>query len=708
MSIQTSMDSLKRVALKQVIENLGDNIKSIHIYDKLVEYIRYGSNGIFALTSLYSPNTKIAFESDFNAKLTLAYLELFTQYIINSSNSETINKLSSISYSKYLYVIFRHKEMYATFNEKSKLKEYKYVRHVDFSAPKNIFWSKSLSNLFGLSGTLQLSYNNTLSLPILSSKKIYPNDIISYINDHTVALFEHDSDNKNIFSTIYRKYGNFIGSLKSAEYVLDTNIENKDAIKFSGLTNGYLADSIYFRIDTSSYDGVINNIVYSTSIDGYTWEYQSSTLTIDPNVEYSIYILNNLDTKLKFRLDAVDVSQITDGMTWLIHLRYTKLPSPTCSIKLIFNMLIPISYVIFNDISEYPLDIGDNIVYKLDETSESNIIDSIFDGFITNIIPINSRSYSIDIPFIQNRYKVSSVEDYTALKYNYDLADITGISNVYYPIGSIMFDPLDVENISTIELDTFSTHVSNITSESISRLSNIFSIITETKHGISEIPIIDKSTLKITGQWQTGKQYYFGDIVIYEDIQYQCVSDHISTGVTINTDKFKPGYYMLEPIVIDNRTLLPDTTYIDYKTKFKFLKNNTPTLYKFNPYIEYIGENSNPYTYTRDTNTLSINIGDNVGAKYIFMSDIYIGTMADLNSDTIDENSKWNITSNNTVYMFYFDYDNNVKLAIKTKSISGDNALSPFTGKIYGKVTMFSAAESYISQYISHYTLSCI
>jgi len=77
--------------------------------------------------------------------------------------------------------------------------------------------------------------------------------------------------------------------------------------------------------------------------------------------------------------------------------------------------------------------------------------------------------------------------------------------------------------------------------------------------------------------------------------------------------------------------------------------------------------------------------------------------------DLDDVNSKWIVMQNRMAYMFYMDTAGDIQLAIKMQG-NGDsqNILYPFTGNIYGKISMLSADETHISPYIFNYSLGCI
>ena len=172
-----------------------------------------------------------------------------------------MDKLTKISLSKYLYILFKYKEATSLIEEKSVLKDYKYVRHINFSSPKHILASSVTNSIYNISNTLQLSYKNMLSLPIMDNKIIYPDDIIVYINDKTISELTYKSDNKNISASIYRKFGSHIGSIRESKCVTSSAITG---VSFDGLVGSFISNVIYFKIISVASSG----IGYETSIDG--------------------------------------------------------------------------------------------------------------------------------------------------------------------------------------------------------------------------------------------------------------------------------------------------------------------------------------------------------------------------------------------------------------------------------------------------------
>lgn len=684
MSIKTSLDSLKRLALQQIMENIGSGINSEHMRNYLSNYIKYGDTSITSLTKIVTPDISNVFASDLSAKVMLAYLELYTHYVISSANSETMEKLNSVSMSKYLYILFKYKEATSIIEEKKILKDYKYVRHINFSAPRYILAAALINSVYNLSNTLQLSYKNMLSLPIMDNKIVYPSDIMVYINDNAVSNLTYTSDNKNVSAAIYRKFGSHIGSVKGSRCINGTS-EHNPAILFNGVIGGYISNVIYFKIISINIESnSIKSFVYSTSTNGQDWEYQSDANVIEQGEKYSLYVLSGINTGITFSVQLPNI--LTDDLIWSLELDYDRLDSPSCSSKFIFNELMPISYLTYNDISEFDLSIIGNAKIKREETGESVGYD-VYQNSIENIVPINGLAYSIDITSNQSKSKLAS-DKYgnLQLRYDFDIADICANSNVYYKTGSILFEKLQVENISTVSLDSEEHIAPKYDQEDMSRTNIFYSIITETDYGISEIPIINSN--------------------FYND----------NSSFIINGN-----YMVLEPIVFNDK-IVRSFDNIKYNLKNRFGTYFESKLYKFNAYDKY------PYGNTKfslfsitssgsivnSNKLININTSEDIGSYYMYLGNIFVGNMLSVNSINLTDGHNWTIMGNKVAYMYYIDSDEKGVKKIRTaiKSIgslgSGTNLLSQFTGNIYGKVTMLSADESYISPYITKYTLSCI
>jgi hypothetical protein len=680
MNIFTSLDSLKRTALRKIVDNLGNKISSEHIYNFLNQYINYGNSAVSSLPSLVKPDLRNLYAADFSAKTMLAYLELYAQYVISSSMMETANELNSISLSKYFSILFKYKEASSLIEEKRSLRDNRYVRHINFSAPKSILPTTQDNKLFSISNTLQLSYQDVLSLPIMSKKIVYPDDIMVYINDNALGTLNYTSDNKNVSASILRKIGQHIGNIKE---VKPTNIVSNalTAMSFGGVIGGYVSDVIYFNIVSiaNEADGIY--LVYKTSTNGQEWSYQSDVQIYSENTNYDIYVLNSIKSGATFNI--VDSAALSGGETWALVLEYNSLPAPQCNMKLIFNSVIPLSNITFNDISEYDLEFSTMASVKREETGASENV-SMSQNSIENIVMPNGICYSVDITGSQARHKLASDSNGNLrLKYDYDIADITANSNIFYKVGCIIFDKLQVDNITSISLSAEETILPPRQSEAISRANTSYSIITETKFGISEIPIIP------TDYYTKNPSY-------------------------INSGK----HFVLEPIIFDDK-IVRDMTSMKYNMKFRFLEDVGTILYRFNSYHAFPTGDAKFYITSQQAsgnkinsnNILAVSTSGDIRSHYVYKGNVHVGNTLSINSTSITgTTTNWTITNNQTAYMFYKDYDGQIKLAIKliTSLENEKSVLTQFSGNIYGKVSMLSADESYISPYVTKYTLSCI
>ena len=89
MKTQNTIDIFRRVALHQILKTTNISINSEHIYNSLNKYIQYGNQSLVSLSDMYTPSTKNIYLSNVMAKYLLAFLEMYTQYIINAGNDFT-------------------------------------------------------------------------------------------------------------------------------------------------------------------------------------------------------------------------------------------------------------------------------------------------------------------------------------------------------------------------------------------------------------------------------------------------------------------------------------------------------------------------------------------------------------------------------------------------------------------------------------------
>jgi hypothetical protein len=680
MSVQSSFDIFRRIALQEIINTTNININSRHIFNKIQNYIQYGNISISSLSDLYEPSYSKVSLSDLTAKYMLIYLEMYTQYIINAGNSETILTLNDVSKSKYQYIINKYIELHSLIKEKEYAKEYKYLKHINFSITNSV--SSTLFSSVSDYELPQLSYSDMLSLPILSSEIIYPEYTTAYIDDKVLSEIIYENDNKNINAKINRTTNLFIGNIKEVTYV-STLIVNKSNIQFSGTINGYMSEFIYFKItDYNILNNNITSFIYQTSIDGKTWDFTGFIDVVDVNKSYDIFILEDINTGLKFRLDTPD---ILENQVWCLKLSYLKLSDAICYIKSIFNITKPISYISFNDSTEFKLTIDENIINNRSELDNDKTIVKTKSNSIKYTLPINSSLYSAIIKATQKRFSFGVSDTGNALmRYSFNINDITGYSNKYYKSGMFVIDKFDVENISTIFVDADYTLANIYEGYDISKTIILYLAVIENKYGTCEIPLI-----------HSRYKYDYPERILNNSF---CL--------------------VAEPIMINSKTLI-DTSSMSFSYKLKYIYSNSlltdSALFIFNPHMKInmsaIGASN--YALFNSSNPtmheLTIFTKNHINSYYIFKHAVNLYKVEDITSELEDLNGTqniWNKTSNRSAYMYFIDNDGKIKTAIK--SIDSDNSLIPFTGSIYGKIIMYSADEDYVSPYLNDVTFGAI
>lgn len=681
MSVKSSFDIFRRIALQEIINTTNVNINSRHIFNKIQSYIQYGNISISSLSDLYEPSYSKVSLSDLTAKYMLIYLEMYTQYIINAGNSDTIITLNDVSKSKYLYIINKYIELNTLIKEKEYAKEYKYLKHINFSITNKVLSNLS-SSVFD-SDLPQLSYGDVLSLPLLSSEVIYPEYTTAYIDDKVLSEIIYNTDNKNVNAKINRTKSLFMGNIKSVTYS-SSSIVNNSNIEFSGTINGYMSDLIYFKI-VSFYileDGSISSFIYQTSIDGKTWDFTGFIDILNIEDNYDILILEDINTGLKFKLNTLNITQ---NQIWCLNLSYIKLSDAECNIKSIFNITKQISYITFNDSSEFKLTVDENIINNTSELDNSIKTINAKTNSIKYMLPINSSLYSVLIKATQKKFLLSSTDDSSILmQYPFNINDITGYSNKYYKSGMITFDKFNVENISTIFIDSDYT-LANIYNEyNISKTAIMYIAILENEYGLFEVPLIHCN---------------------YKDDYPDRVVDNSYC-------------FVVEPIIMNSKMAI-DTSSMSFSYQLKYIYSNSlltdSTLSIFNPYVKV--DMSSPiaadYALFNSSNPLmhelTIFTKNHINSHYMFKHAVKLHKAKDITSALDDLNGTqliWNKTTNRSAYMYYLDNDGKIKLAIK--SVDSNNNLIPFTGSIYGKVIMYSADEDYISPYLNDVTFGAI
>ena len=172
MSIRQTVDILKRQALSTILQNVSLN--SVYLAKTVNNYITSGANSIVSLPEITPTFVKRLSASDFNAKIALAYLDIYAIYILNYANSIMFDQLQTITLSKYQYIMNQYKQIVSSLNLAESLKSYKYGIYTDFTTNSLIYPYAFMNNTFGVADYNQLYSSEVLSLPVISSKAIFP------------------------------------------------------------------------------------------------------------------------------------------------------------------------------------------------------------------------------------------------------------------------------------------------------------------------------------------------------------------------------------------------------------------------------------------------------------------------------------------------------------------------------------------------------
>jgi hypothetical protein len=696
MSVQTTVDSLKRQALQEILKNV--NIPSVYILTKLNLYIAKGAQTTFSMTRLASIDAYKPTSGDVNAKILFSYLEIYTSYVLGFTSSELFNSLSSLTSSKYEYVIRRYKEIIASIRAKELEKEYKWNIFVDFSVPTNIYLQAFTSNKFDVASMARLSYKDVLSLPIIKTENIIPDETFAHIEDSSVSVIDQDKSRDYVFCKLYRMVGEKLGRVFGANSIKKwDDTQGQGPFPFlSGSTNGFICNEFHLQIsrivDISETE---QDIYYRTSLDGLTWS--EETVTNDIRTENVISLAGGISTGLKFKF--LENHMLTEGSTWTIAITYVTLEDPICRIKSVFNSIYYISYIKFNDLSLHKLLIDSKPLLKDTETSAGTLDVPVTNRDISQIIPLNNTLYSMELPLTQTKSSITSKNGNLAYMYDFNISDITAVMNKYSNYGVALFDPLTVDNVSNISVkaETFikrykkASFTPRSTGDHFNEYNNdksyiLFSVMLETSSGVCEVPILQEDFYKLYPDLYDGvadKHYIYDPVIASDSVPFP----------SLNEKRYKLKYPHIHgtPIALWDIKRDPSTNPINLNPITSSLRS-TPSIHE--SYIGFVVGINIFYT---------IKYPIKVNSQY----DTLIGVIME---EGITTSSRWTaVNSAKIAYMLYLDPDKNVQLAIRSISPldKTNNTLIPFSGKVYGKITMSSADVSYVSPYVFNYSISC-
>ena len=686
MSIRQTVDILKRQALSTILQNVSLN--SVYLAKTVNQYITNGANSIVSLPEITPTFVKRLSASDFNAKIALAYLDIYAIYILNYANSIMFDQLQTITLSKYQYIMNQYKQIVSALNLAESLKTYKYGIYTDFTTNSLIYPYAFMNNSFGVVDYNRLYSESVLSLPVLTSKAIFPQEIVPFINDSSISsVSTTTSTPTSIRTVLQRTCGNKIGVIADSSSIAG-NLQSTPTPTIYGSTNGYIGDLLIIKINSVSIDENLNVLFsYSSSMDNINWS--SETTSYSKINKNPIILFTGLQTGLSFSFRLTDTIEV--GQSWILSITYIDSGSANCDIKFLFNMIYHLSYLAYDDVSPYKLiDFLDNNgnslnLLKSTETSPSLVLKTDINRDINHIVPINNTAYSVDINLLQQTYTIGCDKNGgLAFNFEYSLDNVVGYRNEYSQFGAIVFSPLVVQNINTVMLQTNEFIKQLDTASQKSYI--VHSLALENTSGIDFIGIVPSDYYIQNPSLVTGTPSVYSYVEpCMSETYYDNITDSVvETNVKIKLNYIIGGAYTLSSIG-ENVELQLDTSAVD-KTVIKF-SPDINTFYKFKYNV--------PVYMPSD------------------LKDIYFPQ-----DNTNNPTSKWVLTNNRCVYAWFIDTDDNNNIKLAVRSIYGDlitntdgttyYGLVPYTGKIYGRVFMLSSDENYVSPYIMSYNLNAI
>src|ERR1022692_4801857 len=113
-AIISTVDNLKRQAMSGILGSIS--LYSAYLTKQVNSYILNGSTSVVSLPEITPTYIKLLSAADFNAKISLAYLDLYTLYILNSANVQMFTQMQNLTLSKYGYLINQNKAITSLIN----------------------------------------------------------------------------------------------------------------------------------------------------------------------------------------------------------------------------------------------------------------------------------------------------------------------------------------------------------------------------------------------------------------------------------------------------------------------------------------------------------------------------------------------------------------------------------------------------------------
>ena len=672
-NINALLDTLKRQIVNTIIPSLS--IEFPGISSNLSQYLNIGNN-FASFTSLINSPNLVLYSSDVNALITLGYLDFYSLYVMLYTFNSQVTNLKKVTNGKLIYTASLFKELNHEINSKSILKHNRYTIYDDFISSKSLDVKNNRYFLQGSIANTSLDSNNILTLPISSSRKIKPNNIIANDIDNITHEVIINKDSNNIDYYINRLSNGKIGYCNRIQ---PSKINNTALFNptINGFTDGYLTDNIFLKItsvDTDS-NGVITYIWFIASGDGTNW---SNAFSANAQTDSYINLYGEINTGLTIRIPITD-NYCIPGDSWRIDLSYSQITNPKVNFKFKFNSLETVSYISYNDISSSNLDIKTSEIkqyknqqFKLEIASNTDINNYFKTNGFSSLFLTASPLEEFSCTFESNKYNLTSVNGNSVHSYDFKLRNIIGHCNTYLDYGSSATTMLTIPKTKPIiEIDLYSAY-----------------------------KIDDTSYIKTNTALNLPLQY----------VEYNTyVTDNTSSIIIPVLNNFDTSNYITEYIVpykIDVNISNSGIAY--FSTRF-------PASGNFNLYSitsETVKQVTN-FTKKVDSLTKRYNIEINnfdTRASYIIVYTPTINSFEDSKDFTLT--SKWltfgDGINSSIYYMYYRGNDSKIKTAIMHKTTNSTNAkLIPFSGNICGNIVLRSIDDANKTPFVFDYSLNC-
>ena len=675
--VESALDTLKRQSLQVILGQIY--IKSPTIKNLLTTYIKDGASSFSSLMLSSATTSSKSLSSDFiNANMLLAYMDFYTLYALTYANYNVFNALRNISNSKFNYIYNLYKDAYSILTEKSFSNKYQYIKYCNFTYPKEIDISKSRINIRGNAVSEILGLDGTLTLPVLKSYEVMPSSVTFDYSDSSVHIIDQDIGQNYLFFNLMRTHTEKLGTLKISDpncmiHRYEGSVPNisgyRGVPEISGTVYGHFSKEIHLIVDSIDLiieSNYIQTIWVKGSSNGYDW---SAPFAVTPKVPAAILIDNNIAIGLSVTLyDYLDIA-IADRFIML--LRDITISDPTLTLKLGFGALDKISYIKYNEISPYKLNVIPNsaILQKLkyDKSSPGNFV---YDNRISQYFTVGGPVNKAEVSFTQSDYDIYSLDSSLYHKYSFMLSDIAGVVSEYMPHGGISLNSMDVKDLGTLAV-----------------YSNTFTAVTSLPHTLAD-PHPDTTYIE------------YNAYVKNESGQF-CIP-------LLNMDFMKQNNYspmMFEYVLPDDITVFNstgDTGLIRYKQRFpinnqyKLVDNDFMKAYSISS-----GKSLSAIYDKLTSTTLIYNAELRLG--YCLWYPLLIQPIIETAKNNPNDGS-WILAGGDIYYMYYIDEEDHVHTAIRTRP-KGKNVLMPFTGTIQPAIEIRSLAKPHVTPLVFDFAL---